>query len=220
MPDYPKLIVTGISEDRFARYKDAADGANLKPGLGRYMHNLSLCEALYPTLSAFEVGLRNGVHRALTVKRGTEFWMDDAGFLRPTELEKVAHARAELTRLRKSPLTAPRIVAALSFGFWTGIFNQYYWTKLGGVTRAVFPCATVLPTLKSLNDDLREIRILRNRIYHYEPIWDSELVAPLHNKMHSYLEWMNSDWRYILDPINRFVATQTQTYTHYEGLLP
>ncbi len=89
----------------------------------------------------------------------------------------LANAKLKLQNCGKRP-TADAVVAELTFGFWSGIFERNYnninsssrlWPHL---ERVVFPnlkpverkASTVLQLLKS-------IKALRNRMAHYEPIW-------------------------------------------------
>lgn len=89
----------------------------------------------------------------------------------------IATAKLKLENCRKRP-TADAVVAELTFGFWSGIFERNYndinsssrlWPHLEPV---IFPnlkpaerkASTVLRQLKS-------IKALRNRMAHYEPIW-------------------------------------------------
>ena len=44
--------------------------------LTNYFWNIALCEALYPTLHAVELSLRNAIHTTLTNRYNTEEWWD------------------------------------------------------------------------------------------------------------------------------------------------
>ena len=71
--------------------------------------------------------------------------------------------------------TPGRIVAELSFGFWVSLFDKRYehdqilWPKL---IKHIFP---FLPkgqrTRDFLSRELNRIKYLRNRVFHYKPIW-------------------------------------------------
>jgi hypothetical protein len=98
---------------------------------------------LYPTLQAFEVGLRNSVHSALSKHFHSENWFDQAGRLLNWQRYAVQEARADLTKHGK-PHDAGRIVAELNFGFWHSMFNRPYeaglWHANGAaLLAAVFP---------------------------------------------------------------------------------
>ena len=83
---YTELISGCISAERFARYQtQEAEPETL--GLARYLHNICLCESLYPALALFEDSLRNCLDREVTRAYGAE-WFDKIGLLRSEEREK------------------------------------------------------------------------------------------------------------------------------------
>lgn len=88
----------------------------------------------------------------------------------------------------KNKKTTPgRIIAELSFGFWVSLFdkryenNQIFWPKL------IKPCFPYLPkyqrTRHFLLRELSRIRLLRNRVFHYEPIWHWKDLFQQHNSI-------------------------------------
>ena len=87
--------------------------------------------------------------------------------------------------------TAGRIVAALSFGFWTAMFGPHYeglWRK--ALHRiAAKPDGTRLRR-KDFSGPLTSIRTIRNRIAHHEPIiaWD---LPEIHKKMVELTRWLS-----------------------------
>lgn len=109
--------------------------------------------------------------KALTATYGAA-WLDD-----PTALpgryqqESVTKARQTLMRERKAD-THSRMVAELTFGFWTSRFGhegKHLWQHL----RPIFRAKGVQRS--TITGQLRDIRVLRNRVAHYEPI----LAQPL-----------------------------------------
>src|SRR3546814_15401577 len=79
-----------------------------------------------------------------------------------------ASAKARLT-LQKGgkAATRPPIGAELNFGFWASLFglkSHHLWQSL----RPIFQTKGVQRSVSAL--DLRDLRILRNRVAHYEPI--------------------------------------------------
>ena len=61
-----------ISRIRLERYRPPG-GPNLHM-LANYFWNMDLAEALFPTLHAVEVGLRNTIHTTLTGRYNTQEW--------------------------------------------------------------------------------------------------------------------------------------------------
>lgn len=163
-----------FSQQRLDGYLNHAKCNNSKDeALIAYSWNIELSQALYPALQVLEIALRNSLHQVITTFYNTEFWLD-LPFLHNNEKEDVQHAKEKLIR-EKKPLEAGRLVAELSFGFWTALFDiryehgQVLWPKL---LKPTFP---FLPkgqrTRQFLSRELNQIRFLRNRIFHYEPIW-------------------------------------------------
>jgi hypothetical protein len=60
MQNLEYCVHCGLSVERFQRYSKGQEG--LVPPLARYLWNVRLCEALYPTLNCVEIGIRNSIH--------------------------------------------------------------------------------------------------------------------------------------------------------------
>src|ERR1700694_4376445 len=96
----------------------------------------------------------------------------------------LAEAQGKMIQGRGSS-SVGKLVAELSFGFWTGLVGRQYEQTLWvpGLYRA-FPNATRIVTAgpegskkvklkrSQIAERLDAIRKLRNRIAHHEPIWD------------------------------------------------
>lgn len=162
-----------LSLERFGRYLAWAGGDRAR-ALDLYALNTRLSEALYTPLQMLEVALRNRIHAVLSASVHPR-WFEEPDFLAvPHQNEQVIEALAELARERKEP-TPGRIVAALTFSFWTAMLGTSYenlWqTDLHGIGRRDDGKGL---RRKDLSGPLTPIRLLRNRIAHHEPIltWD------------------------------------------------
>jgi hypothetical protein len=87
--------------------------------------------------------------------------------------------------------TPGRIVAALSFGFWTAMFGPDY----EGLWRTTLHRIAARPDGKRLrrkdfSGPLTPIRTIRNRIAHHEPIitWD---LPGIHKRMVELTRWLS-----------------------------
>ncbi|KTD25674.1 Abi-like protein [Legionella israelensis] len=89
-----------------------------------YSWNIDLSQSLYPALQILEISLRNSLHHALSQNFETDQWFD-LSFLHPREQVQIQKVKDDLKR-RKKPLETGRIVAELSFGFWTSLFDIRY----------------------------------------------------------------------------------------------
>jgi hypothetical protein len=171
---------------------------------GRYMWNTKLSESFYPALSLLEVALRNTVNEGASTKYGSD-WLTNARVLAAKENEAVEKAKQRLERERKQ-VTNSRLVAELNFGFWTSLFDVRYeqklWPSLLGTCFPSIPRA--IRTRKTLSKALNDTRNLRNRIFHYEPIWHWTDLDRHHSRIINILSWVSTDLVALLAKIDRF----------------
>jgi hypothetical protein len=158
-----------LSLERFGRYLAWAGGDRAR-ALELYALNTRLSEALYTPLQMLEVALRNRIHLILSAARQPR-WFEEDGFLAvPHQNGQVVEALADLARDKKEP-TQGRVVAALTFSFWTAMLGAPYenlWqTNLHRIGRREDGKGL---RRKDLSAPLTPIRLLRNRIAHHEPI--------------------------------------------------
>ena len=193
-------VEEALSLERFGRYLAWANGDRAR-ALDLYALNMRLSEALYTPLQMLEVALRNRIHAVLSASVQPR-WFEAPGFLAvPHQNEQVAEALADLTRERKEP-TPGRVVAALTFSFWTTMLGTPYenrWqTDLHRIGRRDDGKGL---RRKDLSGPLTPIRLLRNRIAHHEPIlaWD---LPKHHDAMLRITGWLSpaaAAWCRILD---------------------
>jgi hypothetical protein len=170
-----------------------------------------LCEALYPTLDALEIALRNTIHSAATTAYNTEFWFDRPGVLIKTQPHAIRAARDALTR-RSAPVSAGRIVAELHFSFWTYLLSSPYdrqlWQPTGyRLLREAFPQIPFRQrTRKTIHGRYDSIRRLRNRVFHYEPLWDRTSLAQDHLDILEAIGWVSLTLRDTVHLLDRFPA--------------
>lgn len=178
-----------LSLERFARYVAWAAGDRTR-ALELYTLNTQLSEALYTPLQVLELALRNRVHAILSAAHG-ERWFEADGLLQtPHQREQVETALAELAKDGKESLPG-RVVAALTFSFWTAMVSPAY----EDLWRSTMHAIAVKPdgkklSRKQLSRPLTPIRILRNRIAHHEPIlhWD---LRTHHTAMQEVTSWLS-----------------------------
>lgn len=157
-----------ISSPRFNVYLAKSDN-DFGKAYQLYKVNIELSEAFYPILSVLEVSLRNVIHETLKVYFKDEYWFKNS---LPVEfLPFVSEAIKKLT-IQKKVITADRIIAELNFGFWNRLFNRNYTSLLWKPLRLIFKNTPKhIRQRDKISDALYSIRTLRNRIYHYEPIF-------------------------------------------------
>ena len=114
-------LEASLSRERLGTYLDAI-GGDREGAIRLYAWNTAVSAAFYGPLQGLEVALRNAMYRGLAERYG-EAWYDnrDAGLDRGA-MERIAGARTELARDGHG-VDPPRIVAALSFGFWVSLLG-------------------------------------------------------------------------------------------------
>lgn len=172
--------------------------------LSRYGWNVRVCEAFYPLLHALEIVLRNRLFAAgeatypLVRFDRVPCWLDAV----PSPLDPRRGARSvSETKARHGPSIASpdELVSRLDFGFWTGLFDTHYLYRSRHDRRLwphalthVFPSATPMPPLRSLRSTLNDLRHLRNRVFHHEPVWRRDLAAD-RERILALIGWMDAD---------------------------
>jgi len=151
-----------ISEKRLLNYTD----------FDEYKKNIYLSQQYYILLSIFEVSLKNSINNYFINKISTD-WFDNETLHSDTK-QKIQEARKKIVQ-RKEIATRDKIIAELSFGFWTSLFRKSYSNLLRFKDiKAIFPNLPnrneKLINRNILDKELNEIRKFRNRIFHYERI--------------------------------------------------
>lgn len=205
-------IHCGLSVERFGKYSKGDDA--LLPPLARYLWNVRLCEALYPTLGCVEVGMRNSIHRSFTSEYGP-LWFDTPDLLGELEIKSLEAAKRELSKAHK-PLTPEGIVAELNFGFWTALMSRRHmsddpsnkgdylkpWPRL---LRSTFPHIPKQELTRSkLSVPLNKVRVLRNRVSHHEPIWHQQDLWGTYRDAKRLGEWLSPAMAAVTDTVDRF----------------
>lgn len=182
-----------LSLERFGRYLEWAAG-DRERAVALYTLNCQLSESLYTSLHMLEVALRNRLHvvaSAMAVGDQSLPWFERPDFqLGNRQLEQLEKAKADLREDRK-PLEPGRIVAALTFGYWTGFFGKTYenlWQQ--GLHRIAKRPDGKGVTRKAFSKPLMPLRMLRNRIAHHEPIvaWN---LPKHHRAILELTEWLS-----------------------------
>jgi hypothetical protein len=213
------------SLERLAAYRQQGDDDAAV--LARYLWNTLLSEALYPSLQSLEVALRNSLHTAITRSYGRADWYDiTPPILQPRQQDMVVEAKASLVTAGKH-VTPGRIVAELPFGFWTSLFNVAYETKGQHDPRlwprllaAVFPhVPRRIRTRRTLSRALNEVRHLRNRVFHHEPIWNNARLLQHHAEIRDLIRWINPDAHEALVLVDRFPTVYAGGTGHCRSLL-
>jgi len=164
-----------LSPERFGTYRGWASGDEVL-AIRLYTYNVQLSTTLYGPLHMLEVALRNVADRKLSEVHGPD-WYDNAAALsqdagiRQYQQGCVSGARETLRKARKAG-THCEIITELNFGFWSSLFGKGT-NALWSTLRPAFQARGVQRS--DISGQLSDLRKLRNRIAHYEPI----LAIPL-----------------------------------------
>ena len=182
-----KKIVRLYSNSRVAKYYRATSGDKNKAVM-LYFANMKIAQAFHPLLSSFEVILRNQLHYALAHHFSDGNWIINQknGFMVASSLthtnkrtKKQVTNRYLLTEVQKAEkkisdrgarITAGRVIAEQTLGFWHSFYEVHHYILLSGVPCTIFKKLPSGYGRKQVNDVITQVRELRNRINHNEPI--------------------------------------------------
>jgi len=217
---FERLFSTG----RLARFYLAA-GHDATEASALYAANIQLSESLYPCLAVVEVALRNALHRQLSYLCHSPDWYRSL----PTYDRTLTDFQPELDKAqkyirdRRETLSADKVVAELTFGFWSSLFNRAYELVLWKQLRLAFPHlpkpdrqrATVSATVNA-------VRQLRNRVYHHEPVaWRLPQLRQQYEQVCTLLGWLDPQLLTWLQTLDRFPTVwQAEHERRTRGAIP
>ncbi len=210
---YLAAIWKALSGERL-EYGYCGGGSQLD-AVANYLWNIALCEAPYPSLQALEVALRNTLYDAGAVIYGAAptgeiaCWLDaDPPVLVREDQRMITEAKRRL-RDKGKPLDPGHLIAELTFGFWTALLDVRYensrilWPRLFG--QGVFKHAPRrLRSRKGLSPILNQVRHLRHRAFHHEPIWHWRDLRAHHTIILDLIGWMSPELQITIAGMDRF----------------
>lgn len=173
-----------LSEERLHTFDCAVAGSTGCTPLELYMWNARISAAFMVPLHMCEVVTRNAVSDALTRIHGPRWpWIQGFEDSLPSPASGY-DARRELRRAAARSCSTATLIPTMSFVFWQKMFTHRFdarlWSRCG---HQVYPgMDRRLPLHRFRADmhyDLEQIRRLRNRIAHHEPIFGRALVDDL-----------------------------------------
>lgn len=171
-------VKRAISPARIATYETAIGitAVDDLAALKLYAWNAQISGALLTPLHICEVVVRNAVAAALEIVYGSQ-WPWAAGFERSLPNPQGGYSpRQDLISARHNKHSTGKVIPELKFVFWQKMFTQRHDARLWlPHLHTVLPNMDVTKTLtdrrKMIYDDLEQLRFLRNRIAHHEPIF-------------------------------------------------
>lgn len=181
-----------ISHSRLEEYSKLLNTRKTKTIFTYYILNSELSKSLYIPLQNLEITLRNNIHNTLTSFFNNEKWYDIKNFLENNEIKRIYEAKQKIVRLKKE-ITANRIISELSFSFWTSLFNKSYEQKIWNKhSKPIFPnIPKKHRNRKYLSTKLNAIRYIRNRVFHFEPIFKNKNLNNTYIDILNMIMWLN-----------------------------
>lgn len=208
-----------LSEQRFATYLKHSENDKAS-ALRLYQWNLELSSALLIPLHLFEISIRNAVVDILDEVH-TSNWPWTEGFIRslpnPKKGANQYNPSHNLRAVAAKQPTSGKVVAELNFIFWEKMFTARHDCKLWNQhLLKAFPCAPEFEDVekmrKRLHKDISDIRALRNRIAHHEPIFTRNISAD-YKKMRMLIEWRDTvaaQWMDDFERVNLLISQKPQ----------
>lgn len=182
-------LIDALSHARFNTYLTWV-GHDHEMALRLYTYNIHLCAALGSPLHMLEITMRNTVDRRMVATFGPDWLTGAPGGLVLTPYQRSAiQSAVDILRRQGKRITHDPLVAELSFGFWTSLFghqSHYLWQHL----RPIF--VTNGLQRRTIAHHLTDLRNLRNRMAHHEPIVALPLAAH-HQTISQLTGWMEPE---------------------------
>lgn len=194
-----------VSKARLDRYLVSC-GNSKERAQKLYEANILLSQAFYPILNLLETFLRNSINDNLSAFYKDDAWIinQKSGFMSDASLAPYYGLKTQVINAEKNTrgtITAGKIVSEQTFGFWTSFFDRRHYRLIRGNVIHCFPNKPSLKNKDDIANMLRNIRELRNRIYHNEAICFNNITIDFaHAKkvkaeIFELLEWMDADLR-------------------------
>ena len=186
--DVVKALRAAISAARLSTYETATGrkGDDDSSAIALYAWNAKISGALMAPIHFCEVVIRNAVSDALEELYGPA-WPWSPGFEQSLQAPRRGYSpRKDLQNARykfTSPATG-KVIPELNFVFWQKMFTKRHdyrlWEPfLHKVLPNLDPSKPIATLRQDIYDEIEQIRKLRNRIAHHEPIFTRDIEDDL-----------------------------------------
>lgn len=217
--DFFKSLERSISSSRISTYK--SNGHTEIETIADYVLNAKISQNFYFLLQNLEVSLRNAIYESFkkNYPNSDFFYLFENNSLNRYKSKKEKHSRECWKMLcgvkyklkHMQTLSDGKIIAELNFGFWTELLTSRD-NKYTDMWRRIF--LDVFPNYKiksSIDQDktfialkIDNIRNFRNRIFHYEPIYNQSDLIKKHIDIFDVLTWLNEDMKILNELFDEF----------------
>ena len=166
-----------------------------------YIWNAQVSGAFLTPMHICEVAIRNAIAEALEPLYGPR-WPWAPGFEQSLPTPRSGYSpRQDVFNARRMAHTVGKVIPELKFMFWQGMFTSRHDFRVWDhQLLKVFPgldrTQSIAGLRKGIYDDLDQIRLLRNRIAHHEPIFTRNLADDL-QRVYRVIDYRSSatgDW--------------------------
>ena len=181
-----------LAKDRLDSYRGATNNKTEHKIL-RYNYNISLSKEMYPLLHFFEVVLRNSLHLSWQKVLNDQAWLlNKNGVLLKNEIELIDKVIHKLKN-RGGHVSEGKIISNSNFELWGNFYNSVYQKTHFASLKIQFPNATNKErSLAEIRKMVGEIRDLRNRVFHHEPIWKRNDLGLIIDNMKRMISWVDT----------------------------
>lgn len=206
-------IETSISASRLSTYKNNGGSNDTKLAIANYILNAKISENFYFLLQNLEVSLRNAIYNGFKKHYPSHdfFYLHETNSHERYLAKKEKHSRecwkmlcGVKYKLRHNNIHDGKIIAELNFGFWTELLlskERNYTNMWRKIFSDVFPNCPISHSVDSdkviVGNTIDLIRKFRNRIFHYEPVFNQLNLEQIHNDILTVLGWISSDMQEI-----------------------
>ena len=202
MTDYLLKI---MSSGRWKTYDRLSQQTGL-PADVLYQRNLTYSKELYVILAGMEVVVRNAFHEELKTYFRQEDWMSNINLFRKSHKSQLDKAIDKLAQNKSGGYSIPDLIAELNFGFWAHLtdapYEQVFWTP---ALRHAFPAKFGKPVRQDIEQRLKSLLHMRNKIAHLEPIVRYEpQLRQVYQNAYDIISWICPDTAKWFDCVNNF----------------
>ena len=203
-------IEKSISQSRLSTYKNHDSGLTNKEAITNYVLNAKISENFYFLLQNLEVSLRNAIYDSFKIhyRSNDFFFLHDTDSRSRYKSRKEKHSRecwkmicaANYKVSSRTTVNDGKMISELNFGFWTKILlstDTKYTNMWRKIFADVFPNYNIVHSIDSdkvlVGNIIDHIREFRNRIFHYEPIFNQANLNQIHEDIIKVLGWISKD---------------------------
>jgi len=221
-------IEKSISSARLSTYRNHSASNNTQL-IGNYILNAKISENFYFLLQNLEVALRNAIYAGFMKNYPYRdfFYLNETNPRNRYRSRQENHDRecwkmlcgAKYNLRNVSTVNDGKIIAELNFGFWTKLLlstDAKYTNMWRTIFADVFPNYNIAHSVDSdkvvIGNKINEIRLFRNRIFHYEPVFNQANLVQMHDDIIDVLGWINKDMQKLSILFDDFQYLQEEKY--------